>query len=493
MTRRAIALGLLLATATAPSPALATSQQQDPRTVLLAAVDAARANDCNTALKIVAKQTAMPSFLSFADEIRAAFYQLGIACSAQQGQMDLALRYADEGVKIKGAPAEFWPARFKLQWQTGRIADAVTTLEAMARDNPEALNAFEVRAWYTANRSLQELNKPALRQRLLKVIASPGYVPDEIGETTDEFRQEYAAMLAEGGDQVGAAATVALIDDPKILLNISVDTQLRSMIPANFDARAAVEHHMARMREIAAAHPRMILPQRNVAEDLLMLGKGEEALATLAAIQPDKASDGSYADKAEQLNWWWDTKALAYALLGRYDEAVSAYAKGESVAEHGQSINQTLNMAGLQLRFGHYADALSTVAPVAAGRTNANPRGWMIFHWVHGCASFKAGKLEDAKKDLAYMRDHVADVPAVLTGLQLCMGDLDGAAASIIRRLDTPDQRVGALLELSDYEPGPPTFPQDPAEAAFPALAARADVLAAAARAGGTRKFNIPQ
>src|SRR5690606_33758299 len=120
-----------------------------------------------------------------------------------------------------------------------------------------------------------------------------------------------------------------------------------------------------------AAHATAIAPQRNVAMDLIKLDKGEEALATLDAIRPDRDGENAFSDKAEELSWWWDTKAMAYAMLGRYEEAVDAYSQGKAVSEFDQpNISQLLNLAMLQLNYGHPADALITMEPVAAGKMN---------------------------------------------------------------------------------------------------------------------------
>jgi hypothetical protein len=71
------------------------------------------------------------------------------------------------------------------------------------------------------------------------------------------------------------------------------------------------------------------------------------------------------------------------------------------------------------------------------------------------------------------------------------MGDMEGAAAVVVRRLDDPDQRVEALLQLSDYDDPPVPVPPAPLDAPLRALKERADVKAAVARAGGIRRFHV--
>jgi tetratricopeptide (TPR) repeat protein len=473
------------------TPARPADQHDDVDVVLQAALAAAQAEDCTRTLEIVDRQTEADGFSGLTDPARINFYYLGTVCAARKGKVELASRYAQAGTRIRGAPAALWQARFNLEWGAQRYADAVTTIEEMTDSNPAALGAMPVGTGILIDGTLKD--EPALRRRVLKVFASPAYVPKQIGYSTDYFKREYALMLSDAGDNAQAAALVARIGDPTSLMRLSLDPRTRHMIAENFDARAAVERHMARMRELAAAHSELLKPLISVADDLIDLGEAREALATLQAVHPESAAENTFADRAGQLNWWWNSKGRAYALLGRYDDVVAAYTEGIRLTEHGlPNVSQRINLAGKQVRFGHPADALVTLGPIAAGKSRASSYGLMQFHGIHGCASFKAGKIGDAKSDLSYMLSHAADAPSALTSLELCMGDVAGAALSVSKQLATPDQRVDALLYLSDYAAPPPSYPPDPAEASRPALKSRADVQAAISKAGGIRHFNTP-
>jgi tetratricopeptide (TPR) repeat protein len=495
MNRRwAGGLGLSLAVALAGlSPARSAGQTEDPNNSLRKAATAAQNKNCNAALGIVAAEAAKPGFGRLSDQVRTFFYQIGINCAVEQKQFDLAERYAKAATRMPGIPAPFWQARFALTLGAGKIADTVTTVEEMVGGNPEVLNSIPIADFFALSRNVKNLKDPPLLRRLLAVLAG-AYSPPEPGVSTDAFRQQYAAILAEAGDKPAAAALVGQIEAPTVLMSMSLDPRLREMMPARFDVRSSVERHMARMREIAAAHAGVIRPQLFVAEDLALLGKPLDALAVLDAIDPGKAGGPAYSDQDDQLNWWWDARARAYAMLGRYDDAAAAFAQGKAITENGRpNISQTINLAGIQARFGRFTDALATLAPIGAGKVTGSPFGMMQFRAVHGCASFKAGKIGDAKADLAYMREHMADAPGALTETQLCMDDLDGAAASIIQRLNTPDERVEALSDLSDYAASPSTYPKYPGEGAIIALKLRKDVNEAIIRAGGTRSFNVLQ
>ena len=117
----------------------------------------------------------------------------------------------------------------------------------------------------------------------------------------------------------------------------------------------------------------------------------------------------------------------------------------------------------------------------------------MQLHGVRACANARAGDARAAVAELAYLTGHEADDPAAATDAMLCVGDLDGAAAALIRRLANPEQQTEALLRLSSYDPQNAALPPHPYLSRISQLTARADVQAAITRAGGTRRFHVQQ
>ena len=149
-----------------------------------------------------------------------------------------------------------------------------------------------------------------------------------------------------------------------------------------------------------------------------------------------------------------------------------------------------INLAEAQVAFGKPQEALATLAVFDGAGRSASPYGEMEMRFARGCANALAGRKDALATDLAFAKAHEADHGEALSDLMLCSGDLDGAAAAFIRRLDDPDRRVAALLQLSDYDAPPVAIP-DPVYAHMPALKARDDVRAAIARAGGTRRIHL--
>jgi hypothetical protein len=212
----------------------------------------------------------------------------------------------------------------------------------------------------------------------------------------------------------------------------------------------------------------------------------------LEAARPDGPGGKQFTDLDEETNWWWDEMARSYQMLGRYDEAVSAFGHGILAKEDGSpNVSQTINLGHAHVRFGHPERALKTVAVFETASYPASPYGEMEMRLVRGCAQAALGNRTALANDVAYARDHERDHPEALTDLLLCADDMDSAAASMIRRLNDPDKRAGALSQLSTFDPPPPSYPLMPFEKKMAALRERADVQAAIQRAGGVRHIRL--
>ena len=459
---------------------------------LEAAFETMQKDDCPGALEQLRGVIDRPGFGALPDSARSFAYEIGAYCAASTDPVT-AHRYAMAGTALDTASPNSWDQRLRLEVVGKRYTEAVATVEAMAARNPEALNAVQFRVLVQLSRKLREnAELRPQRKRLLAILAAPAYQPEEATASSDGFRQSYAAMLAEDGDKAAAAAIVRRIEEPVNLIQISVDQRLRDALPADFDGRAAVEAGLVKAREFAASHSGSMGAVLEIARHLRQLGRPEEALATLEAARPDGPQAASFTDLDDRRNWWWDDMARSYRMLGRYDEAVNAYRQAIGLKEGGRlNVSQTINLAYAYLEFGKWGQAVATVADFENGGYDVSPYGLMQMRSVRGCARFLLGQTAEAKADLDYVEAHDKDDPESLTWLSLCADDMEGAAASIIRRLDNADDRSRALLELSDYDDPPPAEPKMPFEGRIESLKARPDVAAAIQRAGGVRRFRL--
>ncbi len=452
----------------------------------------AQKGECRESLKLLDEVIRSKPFAAAEEHDRINTYQAAAFCAVQLNDEKAIYRYAMAGTRSGPGGDALWFLRFAVEAERKWLAQGVESIEAMAARKPEALNALQARILFPFYGKLMDAPDQQLRTRFLKVLAAPGYQPDDPLITGDFFRRQRAAQLMEAGDKAGAAALVARIVEPMVLVGVSLDPRLRSLIPDDFDERAVTEARLARVREIAVSHAASMEAVLRVASYQRLLGRPEEAVATLEAARPDGPMGKSFTDLATQENWWWDGIARSYAMLGRYDQAVEAFRQGIAAKEGGGlNVSQTINLGHTHLQFGHPERAMEAVATFAKGKYSASPYGEMELRLVRACAHAALGQLAEAGPDVDYAGKHESDDPEAAVGILLCVGDLDGAAAAMIRRLDDPDQRLGALEQLSQFDP-PPAGPSKAAyDVRLPELAARPDVQAAVRRAGGTRRFRL--
>jgi hypothetical protein len=200
----------------------------------------------------------------------------------------------------------------------------------------------------------------------------------------------------------------------------------------------------------------------------------------------------AFTDRADALQWLWDSLGRTYLMMGKYDEMVRAYQKGAETGEYGKgNISQVLNLAHAQLEFGRAEDVLKTLATFNAQNRSKSEYGEMVLRSARACANAASGRREDAAEDLAFAKAHEKTAPGTLTAILICLGKEDEAAASLIRRLGDPVQRPAVLRALSDFDNPPVKLSSYPTKQNWDAIKARADVKAAVARYGGTRRFNV--
>jgi len=458
---------------------------------MMAIGEAADKHDCKTIARLggplLDRQVA-----SLPPEMVPPFYDLVVACEATTGATVRAYAHALKGTQLEQSSDILWTLRLALEVEAKNYPAAVATVETMAQGRGAALNALETSALWQFDQSLKEAGMTAERRRLLKILASDSYLPDDLYGPDDDFKLAYANLLVDSRDSAAARPVVAGLQDVRVLVTAILDPRLRALVAPDLDIHAAAEAELAAHREAAARHPDKLGPILFAAADLGRLGRAQEALQMLQGIASKVDDPAAFTDRDKRLNWYWNAVAGTERMLGHYDQAVAAFGKAAAFGESGApNVSQVINLAQMQNRFGRGADALKTLAVFADPKRESSPYGEMQLRYARACANHLAGHEADVAADLAYLKAHEKDAGSALNDTLICLGDMDAAAAALIRRLDDPERRAGALLDLSDFDDPPVALPPGPGEGRLKALKARADVKAAIERAGGTRRFHI--
>ena len=412
-----------------------------------------------------------------------------VECAANDG--DKAPMYQDALRATAASPSTIyvWRTRFNYEINQKDYDAALTTLELEAQGHERALNDLPIEYLDYIHRELDRANDKAHDFRLIKLM-STAYHPTQPFADIEGVRLIYARKLYDNGDKAAARDLINATQTFSGLMEIMADPEFSALQDPKVDLQLAAERQYVEDGITLSEHPDSLQGVIRVADDLRHLGRYQEAAAKLEGARARLANPGSFVDQQYQLAWWWNDLADTYISLGDYDRMVASFRGAIAVGEMGKpNVSQALNLSIQQIRFGHHQDALTTLATVPQGPGSLSPYGTMVYHYAHGCAAYRAGQKSEADQDVAYVIAHETDAPGDTAGLLLCVGDLDRAAASLIRQLENSEKKSGILWLLSDFRPNAPNVPEDLIRQRLPEIKKRADIRAAVAKAGGTQSY----
>lgn len=321
-------------------------------------------------------------------------------------------------------------------------------------------------------------------------LVNAGYAPaDQTVGDGDALRLAVIAGLAKRGRLDEAQPVIAALVNPVSLVRLAIDRRYQPLWPG-LEARLGPGADLADAMFIAAAEavlakaPQSIIARAGVAEALNIASKEPEALARIADIG---ATPDALARMGERELWAISLKANLLADAGRTDAALAALDAVAALpaASHPNTAAFRIIAADMAEEAGRHDEALRRVAAIDA--KGLNPYGVQALASIRVCALARAGRTAEAAAAAASLPPGwTADgnnraVQAALA----CAGNLNAAAAVLIRRLEVDDSRDDALFELQPFLIADRAAAPDRAtKAALRALKARPDVKAAFARLG---------
>jgi tetratricopeptide (TPR) repeat protein len=319
---------------------------------------------------------------------------------------------------------------------------------------------------------------------------APTFSPDVIRlhEAINEIGVGNAARARQIAYGLRSADVLAIVDADKRFDGIVASD------PKRFDVHAAAEATLAREREESRQDPDSINLQSNVASDLVALGRNEEALTAVEAIL-DAASRGPTPGQAPTFvgdcSHVQVQKAYFLFYLGRTDEALSSAAQvgPDCAVKHAQTGSAQLTAIFL-INLGRGEEAIAYLRPILAEDLTelAAANVWRM----RVCAATQAGDKTLAAMSMALLRDHSAKNPSALVDAQLCVGDLDSAAATVIAGLKDPRIRHLMLAEMQIFRlDGVQTPFEKLLEDRRNVLRKRPDVRAAIEKVGRVKTYDI--
>jgi hypothetical protein len=436
---------------------LAESPLNTERTDLRAAIEKVRDGDFEGARALLGAVVGSPTFAELSGDERYAAHEMFGYTLLQAKDNGAALDEMKAATAFAGAVGEDWMMRLQAALYQRDLADALQSVATIAGRWPTTLSQLNSEmlaqlAFETRNR--KDLVTP--RVNMLRALYDAHWAPPGAATLADSIWFDLSLALLEQGAANKARAVAEGVVGATTIADMSIDRRfdpITSAEPDRYDVVQAAAREIVILRAAAEAKPTSLEAVNALAIGLIQAGRPGEALAIVdAAIARSNSANGdkpAFAD-ADKLNWTYDTRSEAMILLGRGEEALAAMKAGAHHAEHGAlNVSQALNLAELEAHLGHPRDALDAMSDVTPDRVSdygrADREGILVLVYgeLHDRAKMKAS--------LDYIRAHASEAPNWMIRSLLDADDMDGAAAAVIAMLDDAQLRIVALGALQDY------------------------------------------
>jgi hypothetical protein len=417
-----------------------------------------------------------------AEQQHAAVYLAGVVALERDPERALELLTRASGMD-KAATGD-WALRLRAAILAHNPADATLSLTTLAQRWPEALS--DIDSVLVARTVHNTPNTDPGRYGLLSALFDAKYTAEGL-EPSDWWR-DLALLQLRRGEQSAAAKSLDRLTDPYALISVRADSRFAPIRGrAALDIPAAVDRQIRAARDVVKGHPGKLRPVIQLVEVLVQALHFDEALRiadeTISAMHGPKGPK-VYDDYRTFEPWLLDSRSRALYGLGRWDEAVTQLQAAIHLPESGNAnVSQVINLAGLYNDLGKPTEARAELAGLVSG--TLSPYGLMQAAIERVSSADQLGDSVDAERQLEFLREHREDSVATYQRALVSVNHLDEAAQLLISRLQNPDQRLEALVEIQQYQ-GYRSYPGRAAEwqRRWKAVRERPDVRDAIAKVG---------
>lgn len=446
-----------------------------------------RGEECEAALPEARSFWVSRDFAALPAQNRLAFLGALTFCAWQMEDGELAISAA-RAIRVENPG---WSDRILMSLGLAFENDAlaVQAFNDLTRSDPGEIPELEEQTVWSLLRAARRSDPSGVAEIRLHDALELYKFESSDAAAAEALRFDHVRALLRAGQVERARARLGDVTIPRNVLVIRVSRlfdPLRSdaALEARLDIAAAAETNLARLRQIAADHPRKLEDIAPVSQALRALGRDEEALSFMdAALAVAEADPAHFEDYADQINWAHNERGYVLYALNRPDAARSAFGAAMAAGEGGEwNVSQVINFASMLEAEGRARDALEVIRTV--GRASVFGDMWAAS--VRACAAAQVNDEALQNEALTFLRANEAENPPALSSALLCVNDLDGVAALYIRRLADPTQSETALLALqrTRQRNSTPLVRNQLMEQRLEQVRGRADVQAAVAAVG---------
>jgi tetratricopeptide (TPR) repeat protein len=379
-----------------------------------------------------------------------AVYLAGIvALEKEDSQRALDLLRRSTG--FDAANSDDWNMRLTAAYGARDHAEATLALTTLAARWPERLS--EVDSRIIGSTVHNTVRTGATRYQLLSALFKANYKADDFD--LSGWWRDLALLQLEQGDRPSAKKTLEKVTDPTALISVRADNRFAPVRDGiALTVPTAVEGQVRQAREAVKARPTKLRPVVQLMEALRRglhfteaLQVADDAISAMNGPKGPKV----YDDYRDQRTWLLNGRSEALCDLGKWDEAVAQMLAASRLPEGGDvNVSQTINLASLYNDLGKPTEARATVANVSA--ETVSPYGLMQATIERLASADQLGDSTEVEKQLTLLREHKDDSLATFQRALVSANRQDEAAQLLISRLQDPDQRIDALLEVQNYQ-----------------------------------------
>jgi len=383
----------------------------------------------------------------------AALYLAG-AVAFDKGDADRALDLLRRSTGMAEAGSGDWSLRLLAASRAGDKADATQSLTTLAQRWPE--NLTEV-GWRVIGRTVHDAPKAGTsRYQLLSALFDGNYTTEEFDPSN--WWRVLALLQLQRGDRAGAQDALARVTAPYALISVLADNRFAPIrAGAGLEVQAAIEKQIQQAREAVKAHPTKLQPVMRLMQVLIeslrfadALRVADDAISTMDGPKGPKV----YDDYRTYRVWLLDGRSQALFGLERWDDAVAQLVSARELPEGGNAnVSQTINLASEYNDLGKPREARATLAKLSS--EGASPYGLMQAAAERLASADQLGDAAEAEQQLGFLREHREDSLATYQRALISANRQDDAAQLLISRLQDPDERVDALMEVQEYKEHP--------------------------------------
>jgi len=387
--------------------------------------------------------------------------------------------------------------RYITQIELESWANAFADFVDLSEENPDLFSDIRLNRVFAGLNGLRDSGDDLLHRQMLD-LALTRYEPESPFSTLDFMRVRRANLLIEDGDNDAAREIIEAIIVPSALSRIRADRDFdvfwnRDWFESVTNARMSHEAYLNHLNDLIAEHPLDLSGRHSRVQILAGLGRLEEAENEARSAHDELTSGTPFSDADEYATWLLNEWAYILYALGRIDEADAIMERSMELAE-GRSLNvsQTINYGALLISQARYQEGLDTLDLMEDRSASSYGDMWVWSGRV--CGNHHLGNLAVRDTYLSRMSDGWDDNPAAYQRALICTNMTDEAAALMIRRLEHPSHRDGALQALQRLTPlhSIPEFENSQRwAAAVDALAEREDIQRALEPVGRIETHDI--